>query len=304
MTARSSFKPRNQPGRIILGRFVLLTGLATFYFTQFSFAAQMQMPIVGHTKSAEKYGTSPSFSVLLFTKTAGFRHSSIPDGIAAITELGQLHNFDVLATEDAAVFTDQQLALHQVVIFLNTTGNILDETQQAALERFIQNGGGFVGIHSASDTEYDWPWYGQLVGAYFANHPAIQSATVHIVDPNHPSTQPLPTQWTRTDEWYNFQALPAPTITILAEVDESTYTGGTMGSPHPIVWSHEFDGGRAWYTAMGHTSASYADPLFRQHLGGGILWAAGRQNAIYLPLLARQTVSWHRQSQILEATKR
>ncbi|MCA9983283.1 MAG: ThuA domain-containing protein [Anaerolineales bacterium] len=229
-----------------------------------------------------------SFAVLVFSKTAGFRHDSIPAGIAAIQTLGQTHDFQVDATEDAAIFTSGQLAAYQVVIFLNTTGDILNESQQAAFEQFIQNGGGFVGVHAASDTEYDWPWYGQLMGAYFASHPAIQTATIQVSDPAHPAMQPLPTQWTRTDEWYNFQALPAGSINILAQLDESTYSGGTMGANHPIIWNHAFDGGRAWYTALGHTIDSYSEPLFLAHLLGGIRWAAGQTelaHRVSLPVL-------------------
>jgi type 1 glutamine amidotransferase len=252
---------------------------------------QMNQVLAGHSSTVERNAMSSSqFSVLVFSKTAGYRHSSIANGIAALTALGQAHGFLVNATEDAAVFADDQLAAYRVVVFLNTSGDILDTNQQAALERFIQSGGGFVGVHSATDTEYGWPWYGQLVGAYFANHPAIQSATVQVLDQAHLSMLQLPERWTRLDEWYNFQALPAPALTVLAELDESTYTGGTMGDHHPIVWCHEYDGGRAWYTAMGHTEESYADALFRAHLLGGILWAAGIElsNHVYLPLLTRQ----------------
>ena len=296
------FKLKNQHLCTLLACLVLLAGSVIFYLSQPASAAQTNQRTARRTRPVESPASASSFSVLLFTKTAGFRHSSIPEGIAAVTALGQLHNFDVLASEDAALFTDEQLALHQVVIFLNTTGDILDEVQQAALERFIRNGGGFVGIHSATDTEYDWLWYGQLVGAYFADHPSIQSATIQVLEANHPSTRVLPERWTRTDEWYNFQAAPAPAITILAEVDESTYEGGTMGSPHPLVWAHEYDGGRAWYTAMGHTSESYTDPLFRQHLWGGILWAARQESVTYLPLL--NSTLEHVKSPILEAMKR
>jgi hypothetical protein len=231
---------------------------------------------------------SASFSVLIFAKTTGFRHSSILDGIEAITALGQDSGFNVTATEDSSVFTNGQLGQYSVIVFLNTTGDILDANQQAAFEQFIHNGGGFVGIHSATDTEYDWPWYGQLVGTYFADHPALQPATVKIQNTSHPSTQLLPEQWPRIDEWYNFRQQPAAGLTILAEVDEATYSGGTMGPHHPITWCHEFDGGRAWYTAMGHSSESFVEPLFLNHLLGGILWAAGRLdtwNLHYLPLL-------------------
>ena len=229
-----------------------------------------------------------SFSVLIFSKTTGFRHSSISDGIDAIEALGQAYGFNVNATEDSGIFTNDQLGQYGVIVFLNTTGDILDANQQAAFEQFIHNGGGFVGIHSATDTEYNWPWYGQLVGTYFADHPPIQTATVIVQNTSHPSTQLIPERWTRMDEWYNFSGQPASGITILVEVDEGTYWGGAMGPHHPITWCHEFEGGRAWYTAMGHSSESFGEPLFHNHLLGGILWAAGRLdtwNFHYLPLL-------------------
>jgi type 1 glutamine amidotransferase len=219
--------------------------------------------------------SAPEFAVLLFTKTTGWRHESIPAGVAAIQALGTQAHFAVDANEDAAVFTRDQLAHYRVVIFLNTTGNILDTEQQAALEQFIRQGGGFVGIHSATDTEYDWPWYGRLVGAYFASHPAIQPATVRVVNATHPSTKPLPATWTRQDEWYNFRAAPPVAVHVLLTIDETSYSGGSMGAHHPLAWYHQYDGGRAWYTAMGHTTESYSEPLFLQHVLGGIRWAAG-----------------------------
>lgn len=216
-----------------------------------------------------------AFAVLVFTKTAGFRHESIPAGIRAIELLGDAQHFRVDSSEDAAVFTDANLARYQVIVFLNTTGDILDRNQQAAFERFVQRGGGFAGIHSATDTEYDWEWYGGLVGAYFDNHPPIQIATVNVVDATHLSTSQLPSVWSRSDEWYNFRADPSPHVRVLMQLDEMTYTGGTMGKNHPISWYHEYDGGRAWYTAMGHTTESYNDALFLHHISGGIRWAAG-----------------------------
>lgn len=228
--------------------------------------------------------TAASFSVLVFSKTLGFRHDSIPAGITAIQELGAQFGFQVDITEDATRFTDDALAAYRVVIFLNTTGDVLDAEQQAAFERFIQQGGGFVGVHAASDTEYDWPWYGQLVGAYFASHPAIQPATLRVSDPTHRSTRALPAEWDRTDEWYNFRGLPGPMVGILVRLDENSYTGGTMGENHPISWYQVYDGGRAWYTAMGHTSESYAEPLFREHIAGGILWAAGLADQAWVAL--------------------
>jgi type 1 glutamine amidotransferase len=227
----------------------------------------------------------PRFSVLVFSKTGGFRHDSIDEGIAAIDALGAAHQFQVDTTEDAAMFTDTQLASYQAVIFLNTTGEILDDGQQAAFERFIRAGGGFVGIHSATDTEYDWFWYHELVGAYFNSHPAIQPAAIDVVDRQHPSTRGLPLRWERTDEWYNFRSAPGTDVTVLATLDETSYSGGAMGASHPIVWYHTYDGGRAWYTALGHTAESYAEPLFLDHLLGGIRWAAGEEASAYLPLI-------------------
>jgi type 1 glutamine amidotransferase len=218
----------------------------------------------------------PAFSVLVFSKTAGFRHDSIPAGISAIQRLGQQRGFSVDATEESDVFADAVLAKHKVVVFLLTTGNVLNEEQHAAFERFVRAGGGFVGVHSAADTEYDWPFYGALLGAYFAGHPDIQTATVEVADAGNPSTAGLPRLWVRRDEWYNFQRNPRGSVDVLAALDERTYAGGTMGADHPIIWSHTYQGGRAWYTAGGHTTESYTEPLFVDHLGRGILWAAGQ----------------------------
>jgi len=226
--------------------------------------------------SADAQPVAARYRVLVFSRTAGFRHDSIPDAIAAVRALGDQNGFLVDATEDPSVFTDSGLAGYNAVSFLLTTGDVLDDSQQAAFERYIEAGNGFVGVHSAADTEYDWPWYGGLVGAYFASHPDIQPAVVHREDTNHPSTVSLPDVWARTDEWCNFQTNPRDTgdIHVLATLDESSYSGGTMGD-HPIAWYHTYAGGRAWYTAGGHTRESYSEPLFLGHLMGGIEYAAG-----------------------------
>ncbi|WP_394747853.1 ThuA domain-containing protein [Spongiimicrobium salis] len=213
--------------------------------------------------------------VLVFTKTAGFRHSSIGVGVSTLESLGASNNFEITQTEDASEFSFANLQQYQLVVFLNTTGDVLNNTQQAAFEQYIQNGGSFMGIHSATDTEFDWPWYGELVGAYFDNHPAIQEAAMDIVDATHPATSSLPSRWIRTDEWYNFRDMN-PAINSLINLDESSYSGGEDGAIHPIAWFHEFDGGRSFYTAMGHTEASYAEPDFRNHLLGGILYCLNR----------------------------
>ncbi len=224
-------------------------------------------------------GSAP-FNVLLFSRTAGFRHESIPTAIAQLMDLQASGGYVAEATEDPTQFSPGNLARFQVVVFLLTTGDVLDDDQQAAFEAWIGAGGGYVGVHSAADTEYDWPFYGTLMGAYFLSHPAIQQASVDIEVADHPADLPtmgLPSPWVRTDEWYNFQTNPRPNVTVLATVDESTYTGGTMGADHPITWSHPTGGGgRAFYTAMGHTDESYCDPLFRHLLVGALRWAAGR----------------------------
>ena len=217
-----------------------------------------------------------AFDVLVFSKTAAFRHDSISAGVSAIRGLGAANDFAVIATEDANQFTDANLSRYEAVVFLLTTGDVLNATQQAAFERYIAQGNGYVGVHSASDTEYSWPWYGGLVGAYFANHPpGTAQATVKVADKVHPATAGLPERWVRTDEWYNFQTNPRGDVHVLATLDESTLSGGTMGFDHPIAWAHEYGGGRSFYTGMGHTSSSYSESLFRQHLLGGIRYAAG-----------------------------
>ncbi len=241
------------------------------------------------------------FRVLIFSKTAAFRHDSIPQGIAAIQTLGTQNDWQVDATEDATFFRDDILSHYQAVIFLSTTGDVLTDDQQAAFQRYIEAGGGYVGIHSATDTEYGWAWYGQMTGAYFRDHPnGTPTATVHIDDATDPSTAGLPANWVRTDEWYNFQGPVNPVVSgggndydprnstgihVLLTVDESTYVEGDgsdgVDDDHPISWCHRYDGGRAWYTAMGHTQASYSEAGFLSHIAAGISEAAG-----YLPSAA------------------
>jgi type 1 glutamine amidotransferase len=220
--------------------------------------------------------TSPGETrVLLFTRTTGFRHDSIPDAIAALRRIGSESGFLVDATEDPEAFRDATLSAYRVVVFLLTTGDVLDADGQAALESFVGSGGGFVGVHSATDTEYDWPFYGRLVGEYFAGHPNVQPATVRVEDRGHPATASLPVAWPRTDEWYNFRTNPRGRVHVLATLDEGTYSGGSMGADHPIAWCQEIAGGRAIYTAGGHTRESYTEPLFVAHLAGAVRWAAG-----------------------------
>lgn len=216
------------------------------------------------------------FNVLVFSKTAGWHHDSIPAGVAAIEELGRLHDFNVSWTEDAdRVFSERELAKYQAVIFLQTTGDILDAKHKEAFERYIRSGGGYVGVHSASDTEYGWPWYTRLVGHMFDHHPAIQSAVLKVENRNFPGMERYAARNLVTEEWYAFKPATSK-VSYLLSVDESSYQAGPkgMGAFHPVSWYQHYDGGRAFYTALGHLPATYGDPLFRHQLYGGIYWAA------------------------------
>ncbi len=251
--------------------FLLLTTTAGCSTRSQSETSATASPIAKRTESTKK--------ILVFSKTAGFRHASIVDGIAALRMLAKEHNVGIDTSEDSTVFTDDSLRRYDAVIFLSTTGTILDDQQKAAFERYIRVGGGYAGVHSAVDTEYDWAWYGKLIGAYFKSHPSVQTATLRIEDTHHPSTLVLPQKWECADEWYNFRTNPRASTHILITLDEATYKGGAMGKDHPISWYHEFEGGRAWYTGLGHTSESFREPLFLQHLWGGISYAAGWNRA-------------------------
>lgn len=216
---------------------------------------------------------SAPLEVLVFSRTTGFRHDSIPDGIAMVRELGEQAGWRITATEDPSVFSADGLRNVRVVIFLNTTGDVLNSPQESAMEAWLRQGRGFVGIHSAADTEYQWPFYGQLVGAYFKSHPHIQNARVKIEDRNDPCCSHLLAIWERTDEWYCFRSSPRPNVKVLGSLDTSSYQGSTMGADHPIFWKHELGRARSFYTGMGHTKGTYREPLFREKIRRAIVWA-------------------------------
>lgn len=213
--------------------------------------------------------------VLIFTKTAGFRHDAIPTAVATLRTLATDAGMIADHTEDAAAFTPQNLTRYRVVVFASTTGDVLDEAQQAAMEGFIRGGGGFVGVHAAADTEYDWRWYGDLVGAYFLSHPPGLQTTQ--VQPEH-AGKPVGTRWPITDELYNYRRNPRPQVQVIATVDETGYDGGTMGGDHPIAWCRPFDGGRSWYTGLGHDAKVYGDANLVAQLVRGLRYAAGRSD--------------------------
>lgn len=210
--------------------------------------------------------------VLVFSRTAGFRHDSIPAGIQCLRELAEAAKLEVEATEDPARFTPANLARFGVVVFLNTTGDVLPErAQEEAFERWLESGGSFMGVHAATDTESKWPWFARMVGGQFAGHPKIQPAEQVVVSRTHPSTAHLPERWKRTDEWYNFKNLQSDNQ-VLLRLDEKTYQGGKNGDDHPSSWVKPVGKGRMFYTAGGHTKESYVEPDFRQHLAGALAW--------------------------------
>lgn len=214
-------------------------------------------------------------SVLVFSKTEGFRHASIEAGQDMFRKLAEEEKFSVDFSEDASVFNQDNLSKYNVIVFLSTTGDILNPEQERELERFMEAGGNWMGIHAAADTEYDWPWYNELVGAYFQSHPKGQpQATINVVDHSHPSTEHLPDAWVRNDEWYNYKSIKDD-FTTLMRVDESTYEGGENGDDHPIAWYKPMSNGRMFYTGLGHTNESYMEPEFVQHISGALKYLFG-----------------------------
>ena len=214
--------------------------------------------------------------ILVFTKTNGYRHQSIEKGVATLRELCQILEATMEHTEDSLQFNPRALSAYKLVVFLSTTGDVLGPDQEQAFMGFMARGGSFMGIHAATDTEYGWPWYGALVGAYFESHPEQQEATLQVVNRDHPSTSDMPVHWSHFDEWYNFRDLQ-PDINVLINLDESSYQGGSNGTSHPIAWYHSYGGGRSFYTGLGHTEAAFEDPNFRRHLSGGLRYCLGME---------------------------
>jgi type 1 glutamine amidotransferase len=233
------------------------------------------LPLFGYT-AVTAYAQQAIPKILLFSKTNSYQHASIPDGIAAITKLGRENGFETDTTTNTAWFTADTLKKYAALVFLSPTGQLFTPTQKAAFVQYIHNGGGFAGIHAASTPEKEWTWYGQLVGAVFNGHPPqpVNGAIV-VADTANAATRHLPKRWLWKDEWYNFRNI-APDIHVLLKADESTYEGGTNGPDHPLAWYHPFEGGRSFYTALGHLPAAYSDPLFTKHILAGILYAIGK----------------------------
>ena len=239
--------------------------------------------LIQFTIGKTAFSQSKQFKALLVTTTKGWHHESLHAGVLAIQQLGIKNHFDVVLQESPTYITDKNLEQFKVIIFLNTTGDILDSAAQKVMERFIQSGKGFVGIHSASDTEYDWDWYNRLVGRMFHIHPAIQTAKLNVVDSTFPGIMGFAQAGLWTDEWYEFGPEKVNDLKYILSIDENSYDpkaqwgekkGLGMGKLHPVAWYHNFDGGRSFYTALGHVPAVFSNPIFLNHLYAGIYWAA------------------------------
>lgn len=219
----------------------------------------------------------PETQVLVFSKTAAFRHGSIGAGKKMFEKLSMERAWITDYSEDSSVFTSDKIAKYDVIVFLSTTGDVLGDAQQKAMEGWMGEGRGYIGIHAAADTEYDWSWYGSLVGGYFLSHPAQQVADVHIEATGHPTMKHLPRVWRRKDEWYDYRTNPRGKVQVLATLDTSTYTGHKMGGDHPIVWCQELKGGgRMFYSGLGHTDASYTEDAFVEMIAEAVRWVCKR----------------------------
>lgn len=239
-----------------------------------------QCPDTKNGVTVDDDGCDTDIKILVFSKTDGFRHDSIEDGKSMLESIGAGNNWQVDLTENANDFSASNLAQYRVIVWLSTTGNVLNESQQQAFEDYLESGGGYVGIHAAADCETpdQWgsQWYRDVVGAQFRSHPNQQTATIEIEDGNHPATAHLNNTWEKFDEWYNYGRNPRDEgVNVLMTLDESSYNpgDGAMGNDHPISWNQDVELGRVFYTGLGHTEASYSNSDFRKHVEGGIIWA-------------------------------
>ena len=237
-------------------------------------------------ESAEKKIDWKTVRVLVYTKNGkGYVHDNIASGVASIRALGTRHGFGVDVSDNPADFTDANLQQYSALIFNNTNNNVFDnDAQKLALMRYVQAGGGFVGLHSATGTERSWPWFKRLIGASFQRHARHQPFTDIVIDKNNPSTSFLPAAWEQDDECYFFKEVN-PDLHVLLAHDLSSLKDDKdkpdfYGASSPSAWCHSFDGGRQWYTSLGHDSTTYFKPAFQQHILGGIAWVIGNHKPL------------------------
>ena len=297
------------PGRL-LGTVTGLAALLLGFGAASAGAVDSAASTKATTNASPQAGSSEEYKVLVVGKTLGFRHSHIDETTHAVIDMGEQSGFTVdvwdppnssggwwgpgspgqpeLTLSSTPFTSAENLSKYATILFASPVDNtnslnpatprLLNDAELAAFQGYMRSGGGYVGLHAATDTMHSVPWYSELSGggARFVNHPAQQTATMRVEDPTHPSTEHLPLEWVRFDEWYNFTTNPRDDVRVLLTLDESTYSGGRMGADHPIAWCHNFEGGRSWYEGAGHVDASYSDPVFLEHLKGGIEWTAGK----------------------------
>lgn len=231
-------------------------------------------------------------AVLVFSKTNGYRHEeAIPAANRALAEIARRRGWSIFFTENGAVFNSRDLARFRATVWNNTTGDVLTPDQKRDFRRYIENGGGFLGLHAAGgDFHYEWDWYADtLLGARFKGHPLgpqFQRATVHVEPNSDGAMRGVPAVWSRVDEWYSFRHSPRQQgIAVLATLDETTYKPKmlwvdlSMGPDHPIIWKHCVSKGRAFYSALGHTAESYREAANLSIIEGGLAWAMGQMGA-------------------------
>ena len=226
--------------------------------------------------------THQPFNILIFSKTLGYRHMSIPSAISSISALAaQTKLFTVDTSEDATIFASSSLSHYSVIVLLQSIGDIFDQPQLNALKSFVRAGGGIVGIHGAAAGMPNSEWYGKLIGAHFDMHPPAEIGTLIVENSNrnHWILNGAGSREGWKDEWYNFHTHPRENVNlkILLRGDTKSFQGGKMGEDHPLVWCQEFEGGRSFFTALGHFDGAYQDDWYMNQIFGGILWAARRE---------------------------
>jgi len=243
---------------------------------------------VGKNLSAQNKVDWKKVSVLVYTKNGkGYVHDNIPSAVSCIQQLGKQYGFKVDTSADASVMTEKNLNRYTLLIFPSTNNDVFDtDAQRLAFRRYIEAGGGFVGIHSVTGTERNWKWFKMMLGGTFSWHAKFQKFSVKVIDPLHPSVQGLPKVWEKEDECYfakelypGSKAIMAHDITTLNVSDTAQRNlilknAGGFSELYPAVWTNEFDGGHTWCTVLGHDKKDYADPVYVQHIFQGISYIA------------------------------
>jgi type 1 glutamine amidotransferase len=278
---------------IRIGIVVLVLVLAAASYAYYQMRSRGFWRIPSYDKEPPTVPALPRPAVLVFSKTNSFIHvEAIPAAEAMFTQIAQTNDWSIYVTENGAIHNADDLARFDTIVWNNVTGNVLTDEQRSALSTYLENGGGWIGIHGAGDAsaEADWPWYREhLIGATFIGHPMnpqFQEAAIRIEAPQDPIVAHLPARWSRSDEWYSFDRSPrAQGMQVLGNLDESTYSPVffdkdiRMGDDHPVIWKNCVGAGRIFYSALGHTAESYTEALHVDMLTQAMLWTGGLAGA-------------------------